>query len=138
MKILDTDILSHYLSGNERVIARRRRETEECVVSIITRIESVQGRFANVLKAENGEALLRAVKWLYAVEEGIREFTELSISDDAAAEFDRLRRIKGLRKIGRKDLLIAAIALANRSVLVTRNLKDFRLIPNLRIENWAD
>ena len=40
--------------------------------------------------------------------------------------------------MGRADLLIAAITLANRATLVTRNLKDFRQVPGLQIENWAD
>jgi tRNA(fMet)-specific endonuclease VapC len=56
----------------------------------------------------------------------------------AAAEFDRLRPNKKLKKIGRADLLIACIALANRATLVTRNLKHFRLVPGLRVENWVD
>src|SRR5437868_6619971 len=43
----------------------------------------------------------------------------------AAAEFDRLRENKKLKKIGRADLLVAAITLANRATLVSRNLKDF-------------
>jgi tRNA(fMet)-specific endonuclease VapC len=43
-----------------------------------------------------------------------------------------------LKKIGRADLLIAAIALANRAILVTRNLKDFRNVAGLPLENWAD
>ena len=38
----------------------------------------------------------------------------------------------------RADLLIAIIALANHGTLVTRNLKDFRLVPGLQVENWAD
>jgi len=35
-------------------------------------------------------------------------------------------------------LLIASIALANDALLVTRNLRHFRQVPNLRLENWAD
>jgi tRNA(fMet)-specific endonuclease VapC len=59
---------------------------------------------------------------------------------DAAAcqEFDNLRVHRSLRKIGRRDLLIARIALANQATLVTRNLRDFSLVPRLRIENWVD
>jgi predicted nucleic acid-binding protein len=34
-----------------------------------------------------------------------------------------------LKKIGRGDLLIAAITLANQATLVTRNEKDFCLVP---------
>ena len=56
----------------------------------------------------------------------------------AAAEFDRLRRNKRLKKVGRADLLIAVIALAQRATLVTRNVRDFRQVPGLRVENWAD
>jgi len=52
--------------------------------------------------------------------------------------FDSLRKNKKLKKIGRRDLLIAAISLAERATLVTRNLKDFRHVPGLQVENWAD
>jgi tRNA(fMet)-specific endonuclease VapC len=62
----------------------------------------------------------------------------LPISPAAATEFERLLRDKKLKKIGRGDLLIASIALANRAPLVTRNERDFRQVPGLRIENCAD
>jgi len=62
----------------------------------------------------------------------------LTVDDAAAAAFDELRRHKKLKKIGRGDLLIACIALAHRATLVTRNLKDFRKVPGLVVENWAD
>jgi tRNA(fMet)-specific endonuclease VapC len=62
----------------------------------------------------------------------------LPIDRRVVAEFDRLRQNKKLKKIGRADVLIAAITLANRATLVSRNLKDFRQVPGLRVENWAD
>ena len=49
-----------------------------------------------------------------------------------------LRSNKKLREIGRGDVPIACIALANQATLVSRNLKDFRRVPNLKVENWAD
>lgn len=52
--------------------------------------------------------------------------------------FDRLLGTKGVKRIGRVDLLIASIALANKAVLVTRNLKDFEKVPGLQLANWAD
>lgn len=60
------------------------------------------------------------------------------IDDSAAAEFDRLRREKALKKIGRTDLLIASIALAQGATLVTRNVRHFGQVPRLHVENWAD
>ena len=62
----------------------------------------------------------------------------LPFDEAAGAEFDRLRQNKKLKKIGRGDLLIASIALANKATLVTRNTKDFGKVPGLKIENWAD
>lgn len=58
----------------------------------------------------------------------------MHFDDAAAAEFKRLRKL-GLR-IGTMDLKIAAIALALGATVVTANLKDFELVPELKIENW--
>jgi tRNA(fMet)-specific endonuclease VapC len=43
-----------------------------------------------------------------------------------------------LKKIGRGDLLIASIALAQKARLATRNLRDFKQVPGLTAENWAN
>ena len=137
MFVLDTDTLTHLLLGNERVIAKQAQATEEVVLTAITRIEVLQGRFASVLKAEDGEKLLLAQQRLEENEKDLEKFIILAVNAAAATEFDRLRLNKKL-KIRRGDLLIAAITLANRAILVTRNVKDFRKVPGLRIENWVD
>jgi tRNA(fMet)-specific endonuclease VapC len=36
-----------------------------------------------------------------------------------------------LKRIGRCDLLIASIALAENAKLITRNIRDFSLVPGL-------
>jgi tRNA(fMet)-specific endonuclease VapC len=137
MFILDTDTLSHFLRGHSRVTERVQQSSEEVVITMICRIEILQGRFASVLKAEDGERLVQARKRLEETEKDLEKFTILDVSP-AAAEFDRLRDIKKLKKIGRGDVLIVAIVLANRATLVTRNVKDFLQVPGLRVENWAD
>jgi tRNA(fMet)-specific endonuclease VapC len=101
-------------------------------------MEVLQGRFASLFKAADGKELKRGQQRLDQAERDLRAFRVLSITDAVAAEFDRLRQVKRLKKIGRGDLLIAAIAMANRATLVTRNVKDFRTVPGLQIENWAD
>ena len=62
----------------------------------------------------------------------------MGFNEAAAAYFDQLKQQSVLRKSGRPDLLIASIALANRATLVTRNLKDFKNVPNLKLVNWLD
>jgi tRNA(fMet)-specific endonuclease VapC len=140
MLVLDTDTLTFLFAGHPQVASRRKRvPSADIATTVVSHIETLQGRFDFLLKASTGEELLRAqslldstVRALAAVE------TVLPIDAAAAAEFDRLRQDKKLKKIGRADLLIAAIALANRATLVTRNLKHFCLVPGLQVENWIN
>jgi tRNA(fMet)-specific endonuclease VapC len=129
MYVLDTDILSLLLRGRARVTERVAQATEEVAITLISRIEILQGRFASVLTAANSDKLLQAQRQLDESEKDLHRFTIVAIDPAAAAEFDRLRQNKKLKKIGRGDLLIAALALANRATLATRNRKDFRLVP---------
>ena len=66
------------------------------------------------------------------------ELLVIPIDRAVSLEFDRLRAVSKFRKIGRADLLIASIAIARHSVLVTRNLRHFRQIPGVKLENWVD
>ena len=68
----------------------------------------------------------------------LNQLPVILIDGDAANQFDRLRSVSKIQKIGRADLLIASIALANQARLVTRNLRHFRQIPHLSLENWVD
>ncbi|HEY7427493.1 MAG TPA: type II toxin-antitoxin system VapC family toxin [Gemmataceae bacterium] len=140
MYVLDTDMLSHLFAAHPRVLTRCNSvPSSEIATTIVTRIEVLEGRFDFLLKAATGDELLRAQLWLdKTIQNLARVETVLAVDSAAAAEFDRLRQHKKLKKIGRGDLLIAAIVLANRATLVTRNQKDFRQVPGLPIENWAD
>lgn len=48
----------------------------------------------------------------------------------------RLDRRVGARPIGPLDTLIAAHALSLEAVLVTCNVREFRRVAGLRVENW--
>jgi tRNA(fMet)-specific endonuclease VapC len=137
MILLDTDTLSLFMDGQERV-TERVREEGAIAISVITQIEILQGRFASVLKAADAEQLLRAQERLEKSEKFLRSVTIVAIDTASAAEFDKLRQNKKLKKLGRGDLLIASIALGNRATLVTRNLKHFQQVTGLKVENWAD
>src|SRR5438093_8805525 len=127
MIVLDTDTLTFYFQNHSRVIERVARTTEELAITVISRIETLQGRFATLLKAADGAALQRGQQRLADAERDLARIpTVLLVDAAAAAEFNRLLGNKKLKRIGRADLLIAAITLANRATLVTRNLKHFR------------
>lgn len=138
MILLDTDTLSLLLAGHPRVTARFLAAPEPVSTTVITRIEMLEGRFASLMKAADGEQLLRAQEWLRRTESDLLRFPAVAVDEEAAAEFDRLRQDRKLRKIGRADLLIASIAPAHEATLGTRNQRHFRQVPGLRLENWAD
>ncbi len=135
---LDTDTLSLLLANHPRVAAHFQESQEAVFTTVITRIEILQGRFAFLLKAANGDELLRAHEWLRRTESDLTRFPAVPVDAATAAAFDRLRQDRKLRKIGRNDLLIASIALAQQAVLVTRNQRHFRQVRGLRLETWAD
>ncbi len=138
MTLLDTDTLSLLLAGNPTVLARLRRAEEHLAITVVTKLEILQGRFDFLLKASDGAQLQRAQLWLDQTEVRLDHWAVVRVNAVVAVEFDRLRQLKTLRKVGRADMLIAGIALAHRATLVTRNLRDFRRIPGLILENWAD
>jgi tRNA(fMet)-specific endonuclease VapC len=140
MFFLDTDVLSRIHGGNERIAFRIKQEgAQNVAATVVTAIEVLRGRREFLLKASDGKELMRAQE-LLALSEGLLRKTRRIVPVDtrAAEEFDRLSGIKSLKKIGRADLLIASMALANGAILVTRNSKHFKLVPGLRIENWID
>ncbi len=138
MILLDTDILTRYLAGHPRVLERVRLAEEVPATTVISRIEVLQGRFASILKAADGAQLERARDLLERTEATLARINVIPLDSAAATEFDRLRADRKLRKIGHADLLFAAITLAHRATLVTHNLRHFRQVPRLRLENWAD
>lgn len=140
MILLDTEMVSLLHAGHARVTGRieQVQPSEWVGTTVITRAEILQARFDFLLKAADGEQWQRAQYWLSESESLLADLPVANVDAAAAAEFDRLRQRKTLRKIGRADLLIASIALSRQAALVTRNLRHFRNVPGLRVENWAD
>jgi tRNA(fMet)-specific endonuclease VapC len=139
MHVLDTDTLVHLDAGHTRVVEHAQSLPDsEVGTTLITRIELLRGRFDFLLKASDGEQLLRAQLWLERSERLLSGLLILPVDEAAAESFDKLLENKRLKKVGRADLLIASIVLARRAVLVTRNVRHFRQVPNLRVVNWVD
>jgi tRNA(fMet)-specific endonuclease VapC len=139
MKVLDTNMLTHLFERHPKVLDRYSREAEEVTTTAINRAEMLLGRLAMLVQAASGQALQRGQRLLDLTDMFLASIGRIVPGDRAAADqFDRLLQNKKLRKIGLRDLGIAAITLAHRATLVTRNLKDFRQVPGLRVENWMD
>lgn len=138
MILLDTDIVSHVFKANPKVLERLRGAMDPVAITIITRLEILRGRSEALLKAADGLELQEAMSRLTLAEQALGRFLVVPVDAASAAEFDRLRRNRKAKKVGRADLLIASIALAHKATLVTRNVRDFAHVPHLRIENWAD
>jgi len=138
MHVLDTDTLTHLHAGHPRIIKRLQEvDDPDICTTIITKIELLRGRFEFLLKADSNK-FLKAQGLLIRTEELLSQINILFLDDLTVDQFELLRNNRKLRKIGRADLLIASITLANRATLVTRNLRHFNNVPGLKVVNWLD
>jgi tRNA(fMet)-specific endonuclease VapC len=138
MHALDTDTLSLLAKGHTEVVRKvRSLSAHEVSTTVITKIEMLRGRFDYTIKAATSQELLKAFRLLAETEQLLASLIILPFDEQAAKRFDHLREQRKRRQVGRTDLLIASIALAHNAVLVTRNVKHFRVISGLRVENWG-
>jgi len=139
MYLFDTDTLSHLHAGNVNIINRLENlQGNEIAITVITKGEILRGRIDYLLKAFSGVDLLKAQELFSRSEILLDQLPIISIDKNVASELERLQSVSKFRKIGRADLLIASITLSKGATLVTRNLRHFRQIPNLLLENWVD
>jgi tRNA(fMet)-specific endonuclease VapC len=66
---------------------------------------------------------------------GFSKAPVLPFDTKAIAMFDEMRKQKV--RVATMDLRIAAIAMSNNLVLLTRNIGDFSKVPGLAIEDWT-
>src|SRR5262245_51574342 len=114
MIILDTDTMTHFSYGKENVRKKIESvgEDQRLAVTLITRNEMLRGRADSLLKAADEEELRKGMERFRQTEDLLAAFLVLPVDDEAVTQFGRLRKEKKLKKMGRADLLIACIALA--------------------------
>ncbi len=139
MVVLDTDHTSLLQRGGaEGQRIRRRLRTvppDDVAITVISYEEQTRGWFARLARASTPE---RQIFDYGEVKNLLRDYCSIAVLDfdtNAAAEFQRLRDAK--IRVGTMDMKIAAVALANNAVLLTRNSTDFARVPRLRIEDWS-
>jgi tRNA(fMet)-specific endonuclease VapC len=136
MFILDTDHVSLFQRKHPIVVANILKTTaDKLATTVITAEEQLRGRLDRVRKAENDEEIVRAYKNLSMTLHFFHSVTVISFDEKSQTIFRKLRKKK--IPVGTQDLRIAAIALTNNATIVTRNRKDFSLVPSLKIEDWS-
>src|SRR2546423_215871 len=105
MHLLDTDTLTHLHAGHQRVAERLASlEDPDVGTTIVTKIKLLRGRFDRFLKAATTAEFLRAQELLLRTEELLAQMVVVPFSDAAARHLERLRPLRGLKRIGRADL----------------------------------
>ncbi len=135
MKFLfDTDTITNILKkipSNKLVSKLKTLEYEQQFISTITISEIVYG----AMKSEKTEFHLKNLESLI-----LPSVNVIGFDSRAAFHCGRIRAILERKAIpiNQSDLQIAAIAIANELILVTRNIKHFIRVEELKVENWID
>jgi tRNA(fMet)-specific endonuclease VapC len=136
---LDTDVLTVFerRAGEAfQALADRLAQTPDQVyVAIINFEEQIRGWFAYIAASRTASREVEGYGRLLRLLEGYRERVVIGYDNSAAAKFAELRRARV--RIGSMDLKLASIVLVHSGILVSRNLRDFRRVPGLRVEDWT-
>ena len=130
--LLDTDILSYFLRGDEDVVSK--------VSEYLSQYPTLNLSIITCYEVLSGLAFKNASRQIKDFEEFLLDCNIYPISDVSirlSAEASGVLRRNGIT-IGNSDLLIAGIALEHNLTLVTNNMKHFGQIPNLALDNWKN
>jgi tRNA(fMet)-specific endonuclease VapC len=134
--VLDTDILSLYRRGHALLKQRIEDDTSlDLAITVMSVEERLSGWYTMLRQVTHPPDLARAYAELADSTQFLGTWAILSFTEPAIARYDQLAAMKlNVRKM---DLRIAAITLEHGGILITRNLRDFRRIPNLVVEDWS-
>ena len=127
---LDTNICSYIL----------RRHPAEMIARFAT-LDRDQLWLSAIVAAELrfGAAKLGSPRFAAAVEAWLVGFDVRPWPLDATHHYAQIRAAleRAGKPIGGMDLMIAAHAMAEDSVLITNNAREFHRVPGLAVEEWA-
>ena len=132
MYLLDTNICIYAIKKKPILVLEKIKEKSKLgiYISALTVAELEYGIENSAKIEENRVSLLKYLSL----------FKILSFDDRDAIPYGKLKA--KLRKdgqiIGPIDMLLAAQALSKDLIFVTNNIKEFRRIENLKLENWVD
>ena len=139
MYLLDTDhiaLLDRGGAEGERIRARLSQvPPAEVSASVVSYEEQLRGWMAYLAQLRTVDRQVEGYRRLQRMLEFYCVTPLLAFDEQAAEQFQELwlTRIR----VGTMDLKIAAIALVNNAIVLSRNQRDFRRIPGLRCEDWS-
>ncbi len=128
--LLDSDVCIYVMKRRSPALMRRLDPmASQCGISVVVYGELCFGLAASARRAEAAvhlDALLEVIQ-------------VLPLPLDAAAHYGEIRAHleRNGRPIGANDTWIAAHARAEDLTLVTNNVREFKRVPGLRVENWV-
>jgi tRNA(fMet)-specific endonuclease VapC len=131
MVILDTDLVTLLGRSDSPAGARLRTRLEANPDTVAV----MRGWLAMSSKCRTVAEQIKAYGRLLEHVQLYREIEVLPFDAKAGVEFQRLRAL--LPRVGTMDLRIAAIAQATGGIVLTRNLRDFALIPGVHADDWS-
>ncbi|MGD1862931.1 MAG: type II toxin-antitoxin system VapC family toxin [Phormidesmis sp.] len=130
--MLDTNICIYIMKKQPPSVAKRFAECRQgdVVISAITLAELEYGILASDerVREQNRRALSDLIQVIPAI----------SFGQSAARAYAIVRAAAPNRKKDALDKLIAGHARSLNLTLVTNNLSDFRMFPDIALENWAE
>ena len=129
---LDANIVSYFLKGDSKIVARMRLENSKDNQFIIP--PTVYFEIKNWLLKNNSKTKIATFEKMYS-SQGIGVIDKIVLDIASAVKLKMQQQGKG---ISDDDLFIAAYCIKHNLPLVTNNTRHFINIENLEILNWLD
>jgi tRNA(fMet)-specific endonuclease VapC len=134
--ILDTDTVSLFQHGHALVCAAvMDHAASDVVISVLTVEEQLSGWYSELRRARKAAVLAAVYQRMADTVHFYAALPILSFTEPAIFRYESLRAAH--RRLGKNDLRIAAIALEHGATVVTRNVRDFKAVPGLTVEDWS-
>ena len=129
---LDTNTCIYYLKGIHLSVAGRllSHHPHDIRIPSVVKAKLLYGAERSERREEN----------LQKIRQFLLPFEVAAFGADEAERYAAIRATleKDGTPIGPNDLIIAAITIESDGTLITNNEREFRRIPQLKVENWVE
>ena len=131
IRLLDTNTCIYFLNRASEKVVQQFKELSPSQIKLpsITVAELYYGAEKSKFKAKNREKVKRFVS----------TFEIVSFDEKACTAYAKIRHSleRSGTPVGPMDLLIASIGLAHNFTVITNNIKEFKRVKGLKLQNWV-